>query len=187
MKKFILTTLLVSVAGLTANAGHWHHGPYRHHGSSVSFYFGGYPSYCSPWYSGSYVYYPRYSYGYSYPVYSSGYDYGYDRPNYAVGGTLLGALAGGIIGHNVNRQGWEGAGIGAAAGLVLGGIAESNARARERAVYSTPPAVYSQSSSIPDAPTVNDAPTVPAARQIQNAPTYQPVSSMSGANSLFGR
>ena len=45
------------------------------------------------------------------------------RPNYAVGGTLTGALAGGLIGAG-DHHGWEGAGIGAAAGLVVGSIAE---------------------------------------------------------------
>lgn len=186
MKKLILAAILVSMAGLSANAGGWHHG-HRHHRSSVSFHFGATPyhSYsCSPWYSRSYVYYPSYGYSYGYPAYD--YGYSYSRPNYAVGGTLLGALAGGIIGHNVNRQGWEGAGIGAAAGLVLGSIAESGARSRERAAYSSQP-VYSQPGSTYETPASSEAPAVSAQSQVQNAPTYQPVSAMSGANGLFGR
>ena len=54
----------------------------------------------------------------------------------------MGALTGGIIGSS-HHEGWEGAGIGAAAGLLLGGIAESHARAQERAHYSAPQVSYS--------------------------------------------
>jgi len=170
--------------------GGYHHDDYHHHdgGSHTSFAFSfGYPFYS---YGG---YYPTYSYGY--PVYGapyvSSYNYGYSdpgysyRPNYAVTGTLLGALTGGLIGDSVHHQGWEGAGIGAAAGLLLGGLAEHGARTQERAAYSAPRVSYVQPNTIPDAPRVNDAPVAPA------APSYQPSSasggSMSSANSLFGR
>src|ERR1035438_2717981 len=72
----------------------------------------------------------RYYY-YAAPVYATpGYGYAYasaymsapayvtapPRPNYAMGGTLTGALAGGLIGAGFHRR-WEGAGIGAASGL----------------------------------------------------------------------
>jgi uncharacterized protein YcfJ len=57
------------------------------------------------------------------------------RPNYAVTGTVIGGLAGGIIGHNQGRRTMEGAGIGAATGLVLGGIAEHVSRRRESRHY----------------------------------------------------
>ena len=191
MKKIFLTTLLLTVA-LGAQAGgqrgYAHHsyggsGGYRGHGGyggyggpRVSFYWGGgYPCY-SPWSSYSYSYYPSY-----------GYDYGYSRPNYAVNGTLTGALLGGIIGDSVHGRGWEGAGIGAAAGLVLGSLAEHNARAYERNYYAAPTVSYAQPNSIADAPTVNVAPTVPDAPRVQTAPVYKPVSAMSSANSLFGR
>lgn len=188
MKKLILLTLLVA-AHLSAQAGgyghsHYGHGHGYHSSPSVSFHFGvspyyyGAPRYYAPFYS-SYPYAPSYSY----PVYS---DYTYSRPNYAVGGTLLGALAGGLIGNSVHHQGWEGAGIGAAAGLLLGSLAEHNVRARESADYSTAVVSY-PSSRIPDAPAVNAAPVAPAAPQVQSAPVYQPASSMSGANGLFGR
>ena len=103
--------------------------------------------------------------------------------------TLTGALVGGIIGNSIHHQGWEGAGIGAAAGLLLGSVAERNARAVERA-YATTPAVsysYSQPATVANAPTVNTAPTIPDAPTVPSAPTYKPVSAMSGANSLFGR
>ena len=58
------------------------------------------------------------------------------RPNYAVGGTLLGAASGALIGAG-NEQAGEGAAIGAAAGLVLGGIAESAARKQEQRTATT--------------------------------------------------
>ena len=180
MKTLILITLLLVGANLSADAGGFrHYGPYRsHYGSSVSLYFGGgYPCY-SPFYS--YSYYPSYSY----PAY--GYDYAYSRPNYAVNGTLLGALAGGLIGNSVHHQGWEGAGIGAAAGLLLGGVAEHNARVRERAYYSTPAVSSVPSNYIPDPPTVNNAPPVQSAPQVQSAPS-RPGTAMSSANGLFGR
>jgi YMGG-like Gly-zipper len=190
MKKLILT-VLVAVGSLAAQADGYHgYHNYPHHAyvrPSFSFSFGAYP-YFSP--------YPYYSFpAYSYPAYSysnPGYDsgYGYARPNYAVGGTLLGALAGGLIGSSVHNQGWEGAGIGAAAGLVLGSLAERNARAYEQRVYTAPPVSYNQASytqpnAIADAPTVNNAPTVPDAPKVSSV--SQPASSMSGANSLFGR
>src|SRR5215471_7098064 len=145
MKKIVLAMLVV-IGTLAARAdgyhGYYYHSPhYTHVHPSVSFSFGvspsfaAYPFYSYPVYSYSY---PVYSYPaaysapapYSSPAYSSGYDssYGYSRPNYAVGGTLLGALTGGIIGSTIHNQGWEGAGIGAAAGLVLGSIAEHSAR-----------------------------------------------------------
>ncbi|MBC8095108.1 MAG: hypothetical protein H7Y43_04785, partial [Akkermansiaceae bacterium] len=80
MKKFALTTLLLAVVSLSAQAGGYrHHGHHRsHHGSSISFSFGsGYSCY-SPFYSRPYAYYPSYGYSsYSYPSYSYGSDYGY--------------------------------------------------------------------------------------------------------------
>ncbi|MSU57175.1 MAG: hypothetical protein EXS35_03160 [Pedosphaera sp.] len=63
------------------------------------------------------------------------------RPNYAVSGTLLGAASGALIGAGTRDAG-KGAAIGAAAGLVLGGVAEASARNREQrtaaALQSTP-------------------------------------------------
>ena len=179
MKKWMLMTAVLAMASASAYAGGfrhhggygWGHGGYGwHRGPSVSFVFGGgYPSY-APFYS------------YPYPSY--GYDYGYNRPNYALGGTLLGALTGGLIGNSIHHQGWEGAGIGAAAGLLLGGLAEHNARARERTYYSAP--VVDPSSYVAAAPVANNAPAVTAAPPVQSAP-YKPATAMSSANSLFGR
>jgi hypothetical protein len=48
-----------------------------------------------------------------------------------VGGTLLGAASGALIGAG-NEQAGQGAAIGAAAGLVLGSVAEATARNREQ-------------------------------------------------------
>jgi hypothetical protein len=158
MKRLMLTGLCTG-ALFTAQAG------------------GFYVSAAFPVYPSSYVYsYPAYSgyyTPYSYPYYpASGYEY--VRPNYAVNGTLLGAFTGGLIGA-ANCRGWEGAGIGAAAGLVLGGITEAVVAKHEqrgaymappvpppRAFAPAPPRVTAQPKSlyqIPDAPRVPDAPT----------------------------
>ena len=116
--------------------------------------------------------YPPSAYGYRYGNdYASGYRYSSSRPNYAVGGTLVGAASGALIGEGVSGKPGQGAAIGAAAGLALGSIAEHNARKRERPV----PTPYVQADSsprqsvwqttpisryqIPDAPRVPDAPT----------------------------
>lgn len=88
---------------------------------------------------------PSVSFGYGYGHYgNSGYvyyspnrycapNYYYrsTRPNYAVGGTLLGAASGALIGAGTHDAG-KGAAIGAAAGLVLGGVAEASTHRRER-------------------------------------------------------
>lgn len=57
----------------------------------------------------------------------------------ALGGALIGGIAGGVIGHNNNRHGGEGALIGAGAGLVLGALAsEHRERERQYHHYSSP-------------------------------------------------
>lgn len=95
-------------------------------GPSVSFGYSS-SSYCGPgYYTGvgvSYVYAPDYVYAPA-PVY---------RPNYAVTGTILGGLTGAIIGSSMRGPVLPAAIIGAGAGLIIGGVAEENARARERA------------------------------------------------------
>lgn len=140
----------------------------------MSFYYG------APYYSnGPYGYY---GYGaYDYP-------YVYRRPNYAVTGTLLGALAGGLIGHGIHHQGWEGAGIGAAAGLVLGGLAESSARQREQAHAPAPAVTWVQPAQVTSAPTAASAPVAPAAPAAPSTTGLRTTGdTMSSANSLFGR
>ena len=185
MKKLLLGVMILAT-GLAAQAGgrHFYHAGARFFGSPrVSFFWGG----GFPAYAGYSYYSPANPYLYSYyPSY--GYDYGYSRPNYVVNDTLTGALLGGIIGSSVHHQGWAGAGIGAAAGLVLGSLTEHQARTYERSYYSQPTTTYASPGYIANAPKVNPAATVPAAPVFESAGTgYQPASSMSGANSLFGR
>jgi uncharacterized protein YcfJ len=101
-----------------------------------------------------------------------------------VTGTLLGGLAGAIIGHNDGRHGWEGAAYGAGAGLILGSLWDRADRGREtryervreaRPVYvEVAPAPVAQ--AVPSQVTINNyyyggASAAPAG----------------GANALFGR
>lgn len=132
---------------------------------------------------------PGYYYSYA-PVAQPGYGYVYapvyapappptvvvappsSRPNYVVGGTAVGALAGGLIGA-ANNRGWEGAGIGAASGLLAGSIAEAAARnaegKRAPAAYVSPPA----------APVPQTAPPAPVPPPPTVAPTSQVTSHFS--------
>ena len=117
-----------------------------------------------------YYYYPAPVYaqpGYGYvaaPAYiaAPAYPPAPPRPNYAVSGTLVGALAGGLIGSS-SHHGWEGAGIGAASGLVLGSVAEAAAQNQEQKwalaqpAPAPPPAVV-QAYPPPQAPTPAPAP-----------------------------
>jgi hypothetical protein len=90
------------------------------------------------------------------------------RPNYVVGGTLLGAASGALIGQGTSQKPGVGAAIGAASGLVVGSVAEA-ARSQppppQAVVYTAPaPAPTLAAASprprhqIPDAPRVPDAP-----------------------------
>jgi len=95
------------------------------------------------------------------------------RPSYKLGGTLVGAAAGAMIGEGVSDKPWQGAAIGAAAGLVMGSIADRSARSQRTAHVSAAPdqlqATATTSSiwqapsgprhQIPDAPQVPDAPS----------------------------
>jgi len=71
----------------------------RYYASQPAYYYPA-TTYAQPGYG--YIYAPPYAYT---PVYAPA----PPRPNYAVGGTLLGALAGGLIGVGTDH-GWEGAG-----------------------------------------------------------------------------
>jgi uncharacterized protein YcfJ len=124
--------------------------------------------------SSAYVYYaPNY---YTAP----GYYYRPTRPNYAVGGTLLGAASGALIGAG-NEQAGKGAAIGAAAGLVLGSVAEIAARNHEEkatqvtqpnpANYPQPPTEPQVEQPVPASATQDPAPkTQDAFNQIQSKP-----------------
>ena len=87
---------------------------------------------------------PGYGYGSPYTYYAPnaytapGYYYRPNRPNYAVGGTLLGAASGALIGAGSERAG-KGAAIGAAAGLVLGSVAQFAAQKQGQEVIAVQP------------------------------------------------
>ena len=72
-------------------------------------------------YGSPYIYYAPNAYT------APGYYYQPAHPNYAVGGTLLGAASGALIGAGSDQAG-KGAAIGAAAGLVLGSVAQIAAK-----------------------------------------------------------
>lgn len=128
----------------------------------------------------TYSYYP--AYGADYPYYGS---YGYGNGSYATNGLLLGALAGGIIGHNsgdFRHNGWRGAAWGAGVGWLLGAVADSN---RGPVVYQSAP-VVAQPAAVMQAPAQTPAPAQPQQVTIINN-YYNSSTPMSGANSLFGR
>lgn len=151
------------------------------------------PGYASAPYRAEY--YPYYRYGSAYrPSYYGGslYSHYYPRrrPNYAIGGAALGGIAGAVIGNQHHGQSGEGAAIGAAAGLLLGGLAERNARLRERETYerSMQSRMYynhaAQSASSHHSAAAAPSPTV---SQNQPQPQAKHASPMKGANRLFGR
>jgi len=157
-----------------ARPGHHYSGYIYRHRPSVYVGIGPayYPSYG---YSPSYGYYP--GYGGDYPYYGdAGY---YGSPSAASSGFWLGALAGGIIGHNNgSNNALRGAAWGAGAGWLLGSIADAN---RRPAVYRSAPAAVAQ-------PVQAAAPAqAPAPQQVTIINNYYNSSPMSGANSLFGR
>ena len=137
-----------------------------------------YPSYYS--YSAR----PYDSYGYS-GYYDGGYsDYSYGRSNYIGNGLFWGALTGAILGNNSSvfgHSGLRGAAIGAGAGLLIGSVAESNARQREanEAQISRVSASEGANSNVEAQP----RPSTPAPRV--TAPAA--ISPMASANNLFGR
>jgi hypothetical protein len=157
MKKLILIAALALALAAETQAREFHH--FGHGGwgrPAVTFYWGA--PYCGPVWT-----------DYYYPAYGCTAGYGYDsaRPNYAVNGALLGALTGGLIGNSIHHQGWEGAGIGAAAGLLVGGLAETAARHQEAAAY--------RAQMFPAAPTTYVVPSPPAATPVPAAvPVWNP-------------
>ena len=85
------------------------------------------------------------------------------RPNYAVGGTLLGAASGALIGSGIHHQAAEGAAIGASAGLLVGGAAEYATKKHEQTVASTQSAPPPQTKpTIQQSPKAASANTKPA-------------------------
>lgn len=137
-----------------------------------------YNSYGSFGMYGSYGSHGSYGYGYARPTYYYS-DYGYRRPSYASSGLFWGGLTGAIIGNNSHhRNSWRGAAWGAGAGLLIGAIADENARAREERVFVVPE-------------TQPAAATPPAQSTPQNVTIinnyYGGSSPMSSANGMFGR
>lgn len=175
--------------GYRGYSGGYRNYGYYDRGWRGSYYRGGY---WGPSYTYSSTYYPSYSYvpsyGY-YDGYGAGYPY-YGTTNYgtfggmsaAGNGLVLGAIAGGIIGHNsgdLRHNGWRGAAIGAGLGWLLGTVVDNNRRAA--AAYETQPTVVQA-----PAPTVSAVAAQPVAAPAPVAPVRAP-SAMSSANTLFGR
>jgi len=122
------------------------------------------------------------AYGYVAPVaYYS--DYGYRRPSYASSGMFWGGITGAIIGNNSYRHNaWRGAALGAGAGLLIGAIADQDAREREEraaAILDAQSAAAAQ-----NATAVQPAPQNVTIINNYNAPASTP---MSSANGMFGR
>jgi uncharacterized protein YcfJ len=134
--------------------------PYYNTGGS-SYYYSSGPSYAAPVY-------------YSTPASA--------RPSRTATTTLLGGVAGAIIGHNNGRRGWEGAAIGAGAGYLLGRLSESSQQSSSRVVSGYAPYAYYRQ------PTAVAAPAAQP-QQITIINNYYGGAStpMSNANAMFGR
>lgn len=164
--------------------GHWGHDRHRGHWGHTHWGYSGwrYPqySYYAPrYYVPSYGYYT--GYGDGYPYYSTGY---YGSGSAAANGLVLGALAGGIIGHNsgeFRHNGWRGAAWGAGLGWLLGTVVDAN---RRPVVYPSAPGVMSsvQPVQVQAQPVAAQAQPVTIINNYYNSSTP-----MSGANGLFGR
>lgn len=168
------------------HGGHRHGGHFdrhRHVHVSLGYYGGLYRPHYFPRYSHvpSYAYYD--GYGYGYPYYD-GFGDGYYAPrSAAASGLVLGALAGGIIGHNsgeLHHSAWRGSAWGAGLGWLLGSVVDAN----RRVVAQQPAPIVVQ-----PAPQVQSAPATPTQPQqvtiINNY--YHSASPMSGVNGMFGR
>jgi len=131
-------------------------------------------------YGNSYGY--RGYYGYSQPGYYYS-DYGYGRPSYASSGLLLGGLTGAIIGNNSHgHNAWRGAAWGAGAGLLIGAIADENARDREEQIAVAQDA--QASAAVQNAATTQSTPQNVTIINNYNGGSTTP---MSSANGMFGR
>jgi hypothetical protein len=173
-------------------SGHYGHGSFNHsrsygrHGHS----HGGFGYHGGRY---GYSYYPRIryipsygdygGYGYGYPYYDS-YGY-YGSTSAATNGLLLGALAGGIIGHNsgdLRHSAWRGSAWGAGLGWVLGSVVDAN---RRSVAYAPAPVVVQQ------APVVQSQAQPAAAAQPQQVTIinnyYNSSTPMGAANGMFGR
>lgn len=113
---------------------------------------------------------------------------GYNGGSYAGNGLVLGALAGGIIGHNsgsLRHNGWNGALWGAGAGWLLGSIADANRRA---VIWERPPVYVEQAQPVVQTSPAAAAQPAAAPQQITIINNYYGnAAPMSQANGLFGR
>lgn len=158
-----------------------HVSPWRHHiGWDRGYYYSPYR------FSPAYSYVPAYGYyggyGDAYPYYDYGY---YGTGSGATNGLLLGALAGGIIGHNsgeFRHNGWRGAAWGAGLGWLLGSVADAN---RRRVGYSSAPVVMQQAPAMQVQPQPAAQPPPQQVTIINNY--YNTSTPMSAANGMFGR
>lgn len=162
--------------------GYGHHAPHYSYGRHRHFGYRGYGYRSGGYYGGSfgsvYGYSPSYryygGYGDGYPYFGSVSSYGGSA---AANGLLLGALAGGIVGHNsgeLHHDAWRGSAWGAGLGWLLGSVAD----ARRRAVaYEAQPVAVQAAPVAQAAPVVAPAPAASAGSS----------SAMSAANQLFGR
>lgn len=116
---------------------------------------------------------------YAPPVYHS--TPAYSRPSRTATTTLLGGVAGAIIGHNNGRRAWQGAAIGAGAGYVLGRITEPVHNRRPVSAYS-PYGYYSHRTVVAAQPAAQPQQITIINNYYGTAPT-----AMTSANSLFGR
>lgn len=136
--------------------------------SSPSYYTTGGPSY-------------YYSTGPSYapPVYQA--TPAYAQPSRTATTTLLGGVAGALIGHNNGRHTWEGAAIGAGAGYLLGRLTEPSRASRPVSAGYAPYAYYRQPVMV--------TPQAAQPQQITIINNYYGAGAtpMSTANSMFGR
>ncbi len=103
------------------------------------------------------------------------------QPSRTATTTLLGGVAGAIIGHNNGRHTWQGAAIGAGTGYLLGRLSEPSRISHPVSGGYAPYAYYGQ-------PVVATAPAVQP-QQITIINNYYGGAStpMSNANSMFGR
>lgn len=102
------------------------------------------------------------------------------RPSRTATTTLLGGVAGAIIGHNNGRRAWQGAAIGAGTGYVLGRLSEPTHR-RAPVAYA-PYAYYPQRTVVFAQP-----PAQPQQITIINNYYGTTPTAMGSANTLFGR
>jgi len=197
MKTAILLCLATAAAA-PASAQIFRHDSHRHHDrhhrgdySRVSWHVGIRPSYYvyrhapvtyvgyAPGYYRDYGYYPTYDTGYYSPAAAA--------PSAAANGLVLGALAGGIIGHNsgeFRHNGWRGAAWGAGLGWLLGTIADAN----RRPVASAPAAIPAAATMTASAPAAAPTNTAAAPQQVTIINNYYGTAApMAGANALFGR